>query len=76
MRRTMKRKKLPGVSQGQDSTAALDEARRKYLEWERQDYQEALEGIREGYEDMKAGRIQPAEEVFEALLKKHRSGKC
>jgi predicted transcriptional regulator len=41
---------------GQDTAAALDDALAEYLEWERQDYQEAIEGIRQGYEDVKAGR--------------------
>lgn len=41
------------------------------LDWERQDYQEAVEGIRQGYEDFKAGRLQPVEEVFEELRAKH-----
>jgi len=36
-----------------------------------QDYLKAVEGIREGYEDFKAGRIQPAEKVFEELCEKH-----
>ena len=52
---------------GQDTAAALDDALAEYLEWERQDYQEAIEGIRQGYEDLKAGCIQSAEEVFEEL---------
>jgi hypothetical protein len=36
-----------------------------------QDYQEAIEGIRQGYEDVKAGRAQSAEEAFEELRVKH-----
>jgi predicted transcriptional regulator len=56
---------------GQDVTDALDEALAAYLEWERADYQEAVEGIRQGYEDVKAGRIQPAAEAFEELRLKH-----
>jgi predicted transcriptional regulator len=56
---------------GQDVTDALDEALAAYLEWERIDYQEAVEGIRKGYEDLKAGRTQPVEEAFEELRVKH-----
>jgi predicted transcriptional regulator len=56
---------------GQDVSAALDDALAAYLEWERDDYQEAVEGIREGYEDVKAGRVQSADEVFEDLRVKH-----
>lgn len=42
-----------------------------YLEWERQDYQEAVEGIQEGYEDLKAGRTQLADEALWELRVKH-----
>ncbi len=37
------------------------------LAWEQQEYVEAAEGIREGIEDMEAGRGSPAKEVFEGL---------
>jgi hypothetical protein len=33
--------------------------------------QEAIEGIRKGYEDVKAGRTQSEEEAFEELRVKH-----
>jgi predicted transcriptional regulator len=56
---------------GQDAAAALDEALGAYLEWERSDYQEAVQGIRRGYEDVKAGRTRPAEEFFKELRQKH-----
>jgi len=56
---------------GQDTPAALDEALAAHLDWERQDYQDAVEGILEGYADVQAGRTQPAEEVFEELRVKH-----
>ena len=56
---------------GQEPAAALDEALAAYLEWERQDFEEAVEGIRQGYEDVKAGRTQPIEEAFEELRVKH-----
>ena len=41
------------------------------LEWDRQDFLEAVEGVRAGYEDITVGRTQPAEEVFEELRVKH-----
>ncbi len=47
------------------------EALTTYLDWKHRDYQEAVDGIRRGYADMKAGRTQPAEEAFEELRKKH-----
>jgi len=56
---------------GQDPVAALDEVLAEALEWERQDYQEAVEGIRRGYEDYKAGRVRPVEESLEDLRVKH-----
>ena len=56
---------------GQDAETALDEVLAAYLEWEHQDYLEALEGIREGYADFKAGRTKPADQVFEELRAKH-----
>jgi predicted transcriptional regulator len=49
----------------------LDNALAAYLDWERQDYQEAIEVVRQGYEDFKAGRTQPVEEVFKELRAKH-----
>ena len=56
---------------GQDTAAALDDALAAYLEWERQDFEEAVEGIREAYEDVRAGRTQLADEAFEELRVKH-----
>jgi predicted transcriptional regulator len=56
---------------GQDTSAALDEALENYLEWERQDYSEAVTAAREGYEDVKVGRTRPAEEFLEELRAKH-----
>jgi predicted transcriptional regulator len=56
---------------GQDPAAALDDMLAEYLDWEQQDYQQAVEGIRQGYADFKAGRTQPAEEAFEELREKH-----
>jgi predicted transcriptional regulator len=56
---------------GQDTAAALDEVVASYLDWERQDYEEAVEGIRRGYEDVKAGRTRPAAEFLEEVRAKH-----
>ena len=56
---------------GQDTAAALDEALATYLDWEQQDYQEAVEGIRQGYAYIQAGRTRPAEEPFEESPVKH-----
>ena len=56
---------------GQDPVEALDDALAIYFDWDRQDYQEAVEGIRQGYADFQAGRTQPAEEVFEELRVKY-----
>jgi len=56
---------------GQDPVAALDEALSTYLEWERQDFLEATEGIRRGYEDVKSERTRPATEFLSELRRKH-----
>lgn len=56
---------------GQDPAAALDQALATYLEWERQDFAEATEGIRRGYEDVRARRTKPANEVLTDLRRKH-----
>ena len=56
---------------GQDPSVALDEVLASALEWEQQDYDEAVEGIRQGYEDMKAGRVQLASDMFEELRVKY-----
>ena len=56
---------------GKDAIAALDDVLATYLDWERQDYQESVEAIRRGYDDVKAGRTRPAAEFLEELREKH-----
>lgn len=56
---------------GQEPAVALDEALANYLEWERQDFAEAVEGIRAGYEDVNAGRATPAGDVLAKMRRKH-----
>lgn len=56
---------------GQDPITALDEALEAYLDWERQDFSEAVEGIRRGHEDIVAGRTRPASQVLGDLRRKH-----
>ena len=57
---------------GKDTAAAaLDEALAEYLDSECQDYQEAVEGIRRGLEDVKAGRTEPADTFLDAFARKH-----
>lgn len=56
---------------GQDPETALDEALATYLEWERQDYAQAVEAIRRGHEDVKAGRTRSAADVLSDLRQKH-----
>lgn len=41
---------------GQDTLTALDHVLADALAWERQDYEEAVEGIRRGHNDYKEGR--------------------
>jgi predicted transcriptional regulator len=52
---------------GQEPAAALDEALAAYLEWERQDFAEAVEGVGRGFEDLRAGRTKPATEFLADL---------
>ena len=56
---------------GQDPATALDEALAAYLEWERQEFADAVAGIRRGYEDIKVGRSRPAAEFLSAMRRKH-----
>ena len=56
---------------GTSTAEALDEALGAYLEWERQDYQEAAAGIRQGYQDVKAGHTKPADQFLDDLRRKH-----
>lgn len=56
---------------GQDPAAALDDALAAYLEWEREDFREAAEGVQRGYEDVKAGRTRLASEFLVDLRRKH-----
>ncbi len=56
---------------GQDTTAALDEVLATYLEWDRQDYEESVQAIRRGYDDVRAGRTRPGAEFLEELREKH-----
>jgi len=56
---------------GQGTAAALDEVVATYLEWEREDYEQAVEGIRRGYEDVKAERTRPVAEFLEELRGQH-----
>ena len=55
----------------QDQATALDTVLADFFAWEKQDYAEAVEGIRRGYEDMKAGRTRLAKEFLEELREKH-----
>lgn len=56
---------------GQDPAVALDEALAAYLEWERQDFEGAVEGIRRGHEDVKAGRTRPAADFLSKMRQKY-----
>jgi predicted transcriptional regulator len=56
---------------GQDPVAALDDVLASYLDWERQDFAEATEGIRRGQHDVEAGRTRPASDVLADLRRKH-----
>lgn len=54
---------------GQSVGDALDDAVATFLDWQREDFQQAVEGIRRGYDDLKAGRTRPAGEFFAQALR-------
>lgn len=56
---------------GKTPTDALDEALAAYLEWERQDFEEAVRGIQQGQDDAKAGRTRPADQFLSDMRQKH-----
>lgn len=56
---------------GKTPADALDEALAEYLEWERQDYQEAVQAVQQGVEDVKAGRTKAADEFLDEFARKH-----
>jgi predicted transcriptional regulator len=56
---------------GQEPDAALDDALATYLEWERQDFAEAAEGIRRGHENVKSGNTRPTAEFLADMRRKH-----
>jgi predicted DNA-binding protein len=56
---------------GQSAADALDEMIATHLEWEREDYEESIEAIREGNESVEAGRTRSAEMFLEELRMKH-----
>ena len=55
---------------GKTPADALDEALAEYLEWERQDYQQAADAVRQGVEDVKAGRTKTADEFLDSVARK------
>lgn len=49
---------------GQDTVTALDEVLAEALASEQQDFEKSAAAIRQGFEDMKAGRTRPANEFL------------
>ena len=56
---------------GKSTADALDDVLAEYLEWERQDYQEAHGAVRQGLDDVKAGRARSADEFLDEFARKH-----
>jgi len=56
---------------GKSDADALDDALADHLEWERQDHQEAVEGVQRGLEDVEADRTVPADEFLDEFADKH-----
>lgn len=49
----------------------LDDVLAEYLEPDLLDHQDAVEGVRLGYQDVKAGRTKPAEPFLDEFARKH-----
>ena len=56
---------------GQDPALALDDVLAAALDWESQDYQEAVEGVRRGIDDVNAGRTRSAAEFLAEVRRKY-----
>jgi predicted transcriptional regulator len=56
---------------GQDAASALDQVLAQALEWDRQEFEKSVTAIRQGYEEVKAGRTQPAAEFFHEVRTKY-----
>ncbi len=56
---------------GKTPAEALDEALAEYLDWERQDFEEAVCGLQQGFDDVKAGRTRPVKEFLSDMQNKH-----
>lgn len=52
------------AQENRDADAVAEALLTMALDWEAQDYAEAVEGIRRGLEASAAGRVRPAAEVF------------
>lgn len=59
------------IEHGQSPADALDEAIASWLSWQKQDFEEAVEGIRRGAEDVKAGRTVSLAEFDEHMRRKY-----
>ena len=56
---------------GKTPADALDEALATYLEWEQQDFEEAVRGIQQGHDDVKTGRTRPSNEFLRDIRQKN-----
>ena len=56
---------------GKTPAGALDEALAAYLEWEQQDFEEAVRGIQQGHDDAQLGRTRSVEEFLNDMQNKH-----
>ena len=56
---------------GKSPADALDEALAAYMEWESLDFDEAVRGVQQGYDDLNAGRTRSADEFMDEMRRKH-----
>jgi predicted transcriptional regulator len=59
------------MERGKPPADALDDAIAAYLEWQRQDFQETVEAVREGYEEMREGKGRLAGDVLADVRRKY-----
>ena len=56
---------------GKDPVDALDDALAAFFDGELRDFEDAVEGIRRGYEDARAGRHRSAKKFIEEMRLRH-----
>lgn len=56
---------------GKSTADALDDVLADYLESDRKDHEDTVAGVRQGYQDVTAGRTKPADAFLDEFARKH-----